>query len=175
MDSEEFVDPELIINYGYADSTLDTLENEYWPIPDDLVNASSSSSTCSDDIYDNFEVYYEPDTILDERSGAVEIEPRLNLETRTTGGRCFVCQADFGDNNKLLRLHLLEVHRLQGIARKLYTCYHCGYESRWKANLKKHIEHRHLMIRNLLCPYCGYRFFENSQITRHLMSKLGCR
>ncbi|CAB0042726.1 unnamed protein product [Trichogramma brassicae] len=142
---------------GYADSTLDLLEDEYWPIPDDLVNASFSDN--DDDIYANFEVYYEPDTILDERSGAVEIEPRLNLETWTTGGRCFVCRADFGDNDKLLRLHLLEVHQLQGVARKLYTCYHCGYESRWKANLKKHIEHRHLMIRNLLCPYCGYRFF----------------
>ncbi|XP_052757178.1 zinc finger protein 768-like isoform X1 [Galleria mellonella] len=60
-------------------------------------------------------------------------------------------------------------HRSEVHGAPIPTCGVCGYKNRKKGRVVIHQRKVHLKEKNLPCPHCDARFFDNKQLKRHLV------
>jgi len=75
--------------------------------------------------------------------GSGMIDPNTGLPIQGAGG---------ADGNKALNDAIkAKIYKAEG---GLFTCYECGYSSKYKTTCQDHIESRHISTAGYTCPYC---------------------
>ena len=116
--------------------------------------------------------------------GCVQCEFSLNRSSKlrnhieakhmqSVGFQCSFCNA-VSPTRHAMKMHMLRKHRKEwnwtiklfsalndAIKAKifkadsgLFTCYECGYSSKYKTTCQDHIESRHISTSGFICPYC---------------------
>ncbi len=66
-----------------------------------------------------------------------------------------------------------DAHIAAHSTRKRFACSECAYQTRFKADLEKHIRHAHMEVKTFACPYCTCSFSIRGYLMGHLFKEHG--
>ena len=118
-------------------------------------------------------VKYDEITIVKE-----ELQQNFELPANDMSGLQEICSGQMNQGDLKLKdgpglascpTRVEQVKIMHGTDDKIYSCDHCSYQTKWKGNLRKHINPMHRMDAEIYsCDHCSYQTKQKGHFRRHI-------